>query len=84
MPFELQYAGSTQTCAHALQHLVQAVAFLNVFQQQTGGFTGQFFSLQCAQVQVQHGSGQSDFCQMFADQPLQVHDVLCGLCGAYD
>ena len=68
--------------AQAFQHLVQAVAFLGIIEQQRGAAGGQGFGLQGTQVQVQGRGGQAQPGQVFAQQALQVGDVLGGFCGA--
>ena len=64
MGLQLAHLGGTQPRAQALQQLVQAVARAQVFQQQAGRVSAQFFNLQGAQMKVQHRRGQGETRQM--------------------
>ena len=71
-----------QAGTQAFQHLVQVVAFLHVFEQQRGAVGGQGFGVYGAQVHIQGRGGQLQPGQVFAQQALQVGDVLGGFGGA--
>jgi hypothetical protein len=72
-----------QTCAQALDELVQAVALAAVFQQQAGTGAGQRRGLHRGQAQRDDGRGQRDVRQVLGQQALEVRHVQRGLGGAH-